>query len=86
MNLDQRLADELEHRRQQRLYRKRRILQSPQGAEIVIDGRHCVSFCSNDYLGLANHPLVIKALQDGAARYGVGSGASHLITGHSAAH
>ena len=86
MNLDQRLADKLELRRQQHLYRKRRILQSPQGAEVVIDGRHCVSFCSNDYLGLANHPRVIKALQDGAARYGVGSGASHLITGHSAAH
>jgi len=86
VNLDQRLADKLELRRQQHLYRKRRILQSPQGAEVVIDGRHCVSFCSNDYLGLANHPRVIKALQDGAARYGVGSGASHLITGHSAAH
>ena len=86
MNLDQRLADELNLRRRQHLYRTRRTLQSPQGAEIVIDGRHCVSFCSNDYLGLANHPLVIKALQDGAARYGVGSGASHLITGHSAAH
>ncbi|MBI3343560.1 MAG: 8-amino-7-oxononanoate synthase [Gammaproteobacteria bacterium] len=86
MNLDQRLADELELRRRQHLCRKRRILQSPQGAEIVIEGRHCLSFCSNDYLGLANHPQVIKALQDGAARYGVGSGASHLITGHSAAH
>lgn len=86
MNLDQRLADELELRRQQHLYRTRRILQSPQGAEVVIGGRHCVSFCSNDYLGLANHPLVIKALQEGAAHYGVGSGASHLITGHSAAH
>jgi 8-amino-7-oxononanoate synthase len=86
VNLDQRLADELELRRQQHLYRTRRILQSPQGAEVVIGGRHCVSFCSNDYLGLANHPLVIKALQEGAAHYGVGSGASHLITGHSAAH
>lgn len=86
MNLDQRLTDELELRRQQHLYRTRRILQSPQGTEIVIDGQHCVSFCSNDYLGLANHPLVIKALQEGAAHYGVGSGASHLITGHSAAH
>ena len=80
------LAAGLAQRHQQHLYRTRRILQSPQGAEIVIDGRDYLSFCSNDYLGLANHPLVIKALQDGAARYGVGSGASHLITGHSAAH
>ena len=51
-----------------------------------MDGRRYLSFCSNDYLGLANHPLVVKALQDGAARYGAGSGASHLISGHSAAH
>ncbi len=86
MRLRQRLADELELRRQQHLYRTRRILQSPQGAEVVIDGRHYLSFCSNDYLGLANHPAVVKALQDSATRYGVGSGASHLITGYSAAH
>lgn len=45
-----------------------------------------VSFCSNDYLGLANHPAVIAALQEGAARYGVGSGGSHLVTGHCLAH
>ncbi len=86
MNLNQRLADELNLRRREHLYRKRRILQSPHDAEIVIAGRDYLSFCSNDYLGLANHPLVIKALQEGAVRYGVGSGASHLVTGHSAAH
>ncbi len=45
-----------------------------------------LSFCSNDYLGLANHPDLIKALQDGAHRYGVGSGAAHLVTGHTSAH
>jgi len=53
---------------------------------ITVGGRQLLSFCSNDYLGLANHPQVIKALQQGADRYGVGSGASHLISGHSAAH
>ena len=53
---------------------------------MVVDGRQLLSFCSNDYLGLANHPLVVKALQQGAEHYGVGSGASHLISGHSAAH
>ncbi|WP_431520759.1 aminotransferase class I/II-fold pyridoxal phosphate-dependent enzyme [Chromatium okenii] len=45
-----------------------------------------LSFCSNDYLGLANHPDVIAALQHGAARWGVGSGAAHLVNGHTAAH
>lgn len=49
-------------------------------------GDDLVSFCSNDYLGLANHPQVIEALQEGAARYGVGSGGSHLVTGHCDAH
>ncbi len=86
MTARQSLADELALRRRQHLYRTRRILQSPQGAEVTLDGRRYLSFCSNDYLGLANHPQIIKALQDGAARYGVGSGASHLVTGHSAAH
>ena len=51
-----------------------------------IDGRQVLSFCSNDYLGLANHPRVIQALQDGARDWGVGSGASHLINGHCRAH
>jgi 8-amino-7-oxononanoate synthase len=51
-----------------------------------VDGRPMLAFCSNDYLGLANHPEVVKALQHGAERYGVGSGAAHLINGHSRAH
>ena len=45
-----------------------------------------VNFCSNDYLGLAKHPAVIRAFQDAAAKYGVGSGASHLVTGHGPEH
>ncbi len=48
--------------------------------------RELLAFCSNDYLGLANHPLLIEALGEGAQRYGAGSGASHLISGHSRAH
>ena len=51
-----------------------------------VDGRSCINFCSNDYLGLANHPAVVEAFQRGLARYGAGSGASHLVCGHSAAH
>lgn len=85
-SLEQQLADELTKRRAQHLYRTRRIVSSPQAPEIIIDNKRCLSFCSNDYLGLANHPQVIKALQQGADQYGVGSGASHLISGHTLAH
>lgn len=73
-------------RRAQSLYRERLILDSPQGVEVNIDGELLISFCSNDYLGLANHPDVITAFRRGAEQYGVGSGASHFVTGHSRAH
>jgi 8-amino-7-oxononanoate synthase len=52
----------------------------------VVDGRTLLSFSSNDYLGLANHPEVVEALQNAADTWGVGSGAAHLISGHSQAH
>jgi len=67
-------------------YRRRAVMETPQGAEIVIDGTPYLSFCSNDYLGLANHPQMIAALKEGADKYGVGSGASHLVTGHQRPH
>jgi 8-amino-7-oxononanoate synthase len=76
----------LQQRREQHLYRQRKVITSPQGPVVRVDGRPLISFCSNDYLGLANHPQVIKAMQQGAECYGVGSGASHLISGHSEAH
>lgn len=85
MSFDQ-LGEELEARKQQSLYRQRRILQSPQAPEVQVDGKNYLAFCSNDYLGLANHPQVISALQKGAEKYGVGGGASHLVNGHSQAH
>ena len=68
------------------LKRHRRILESPQGAHVVVDGREVVAFCSNDYLGLAGDPRLAAAAREGAARYGVGAGASHLILGHAVAH
>jgi 8-amino-7-oxononanoate synthase len=80
------LSADLELLQQQGLLRQRRVLESAQGAHVTVDGRDCLSFCSNDYLGLANHPALIAAAQQGAAQYGVGSGASHLVTGHSIAH
>ncbi|TCV84767.1 8-amino-7-oxononanoate synthase [Sulfurirhabdus autotrophica] len=80
------LNDDLLTLEEQGLFRRRRIVESAQGAVIRVDGRDYLSFCSNDYLGLANHPALIDAACRGAAQYGVGSGASHLITGHSEAH
>jgi len=81
------LAGALAQRRAQHLYRRRRIIDGPTTGRLLQCGNTTLlSFCSNDYLGLANHPEVIKALQSGADRYGVGSGASHLISGHSRAH
>ena len=80
------LAAQLTRLQTDNLYRNRRVVDGPQGPRLNIDGREVLSFCSNDYLGLANHPDVIKAFQQGAERWGVGSGASHLVCGHSAAH
>ncbi|MFB8830871.1 8-amino-7-oxononanoate synthase [Azotobacter sp. CWF10] len=80
------LAARLAARRAEHLYRQRPLLDSPQGPQVVVDGRPLLAFCSNDYLGLANHPEVIRALQQGAEKWGVGGGASHLVIGHSAPH
>ena len=68
------------------LKRRRRVIAGAQNAHIVVDGREVVAFCSNDYLGLASDPRLVAAATEGAARYGVGAGASHLITGHMSAH
>jgi len=80
------LARELAQLDEQGLRRQRRVLQTPQRGRVVVDGREYVAFCSNDYLGLAAHPALVSAAQEGAARFGVGAGASHLILGHMAAH
>ncbi len=80
------LSAELQSRAEQHLYRKRRLLESAQQPEVVVDGQSCLGFCSNDYLGLANHPEIIAAFKQAADIYGVGSGASHLVLGHSKAH
>ncbi|MCG8429120.1 MAG: 8-amino-7-oxononanoate synthase [Chromatiales bacterium] len=80
------LTPELERRRREHLYRRRRVAAGAQQPELVMDGKPLLTFCSNDYLGLANHPEVIAALKKGADQYGAGSGAAHLVTGHSSAH
>jgi 8-amino-7-oxononanoate synthase len=80
------LQDELSALDAQGLRRRRRTLDSAQSAHVTVDGRPYVAFCSNDYLGLANHPELIAAAQAGAAQFGVGAGASHLVLGHARAH
>ena len=74
LSLDQRKVDGL--------LRQRRLLDSPQAEHIVANNQHFLSFCSNDYLGLANHHDLIATMQSAAQASGVGSGASNLITGH----
>lgn len=71
---------------EQSLTRHRRIVETPCAPRVVVGGRPMLAFCSNDYLGLAAHPRVVAALREGAELYGAGSGASHLICGHSLAH
>jgi 8-amino-7-oxononanoate synthase len=70
----------------QGLTRRRRVADTRCMPQQVVDGRAMLAFCSNDYLGLAAHPRVVDALCAGAQLYGAGSGASHLISGHSRAH
>ena len=86
MKLLNQLTQQLRALDEQSLIRKRRTVDTPCGARVSVDGRQLLAFCSNDYLGLANHPKLKLALQEGAAIYGVGSGASHMISGHVRAH
>jgi len=80
------LAPALAERQVRSQYRRRRCLESPQGPRLRLDDRELINFCSNDYLGLANHPEVTHALAEAAGRWGLGSGASHLVCGHSHEH
>ncbi|MGH8671280.1 MAG: 8-amino-7-oxononanoate synthase [Burkholderiales bacterium] len=84
------MLDELERPlqslRERGLMRQRRMLESPQGPRVSVDGAVYLSFCSNDYLGLATAPELVEAVVRGARSHGVGAGASHLLSGHSHAH
>ena len=80
-------SEALTQRKKLGLYRERHTVDThASAARMRVEGREYINFSSNDYLGLAHHPRVTEALREGAARYGVGSGAAHLVTGHSHAH
>ena len=81
-----RLNAQLEELARQDLFRTRRVLEGPQGVHVSVGGRACLSFCSNDYLGLANHPRINAAAIEAVKRFGVGAGASPLVTGHNVLH
>ncbi len=86
MELLSALERELQQLDEKSLRRRLRVAETPCAPHVTVDGRDMLAFCSNDYLGLASHPLLVEALREGALHYGVGSGASHLISGHSRAH
>ena len=68
--------------------RRRRTVETraPGGVRVRVEGRECLAFCGNDYLGLADHPRVVEAFREAASTWGVGSGASHLLSGHDVEH
>lgn len=80
------LESRLKQRQAQDLMRQRLTLESGQDTEVSMDSSHFINFSSNDYLGLASHPKLIEAMREASKRYGVGSGASHLVVGHSKEH
>ncbi|MEE9444984.1 MAG: 8-amino-7-oxononanoate synthase [Cocleimonas sp.] len=85
-NDPQQLKSFLNEKQAQYLYRRPLVSESAQQPQMKINGVETLTFCSNDYLGLANHPDITQAFKQAADRYGVGSGAAHLINGHSVEH
>jgi glycine C-acetyltransferase/8-amino-7-oxononanoate synthase len=80
------IADRLEELRDRGLYRRLRMISGPQGPRVLLDGRPVLLLCSNNYLGLADHPQVREAAADAAMRWGAGAGASRLISGNMKPH
>jgi glycine C-acetyltransferase len=80
------LGDQLASIRSAGLYKRERILESPQGAEITVGGRRVLNFCANNYLGLANHPEIVAAATEGLRQYGYGMASVRFICGTQTPH
>ena len=80
------MRQRLEELREQGLYRRMRLVAGPQGPRVTLDGRRVLLLCSNNYLGFADHPRVRTAAAEAAMRYGVGAGASRLVSGNMTLH
>ena len=80
------ISDELENIKEAGLYRELNVVSNSQGVYLEVDGRTCLSFCSNNYLGLANNPLIVNAVKDAVEKYGWGAGASRLVSGNMTLH
>jgi 8-amino-7-oxononanoate synthase len=80
------LQDRLDELEGLGLYRRMRMVSGPQGPRVVLDGKPVLLLCSNNYLGLADHPRVREAAADAAMRWGVGAGASRLVSGNMTLH
>jgi glycine C-acetyltransferase/8-amino-7-oxononanoate synthase len=80
------VADRLDDLRDAGLHRRLRLIDSPQGPRVTLDGAEVLLLCSNNYLGLADHPRVRQAAADAAERFGAGAGASRLISGNMSIH
>ena len=75
------IQDEIQKLKDDGLYNRIRTLSSPQGAWLVVDGKRVLNFCSNNYLGMANHPRIVQATQEAVKKYGVGPAAVRSIAG-----
>ena len=80
------LSSELEELKKKNLYRFLRTIESAQGPEVILNGKRVILMCSNNYLGLANHPRIIKAAKESMERYGYGAVASRLVSGNMSIH
>src|SRR4051812_22015317 len=80
-NLREHLSNQLQQLQAQGLYKRERQIEGPQGSAIRVAGKEVINFCANNYLGLANHPEIVRAAQDGLQQYGYGMASVRFICG-----
>src|SRR4249920_1467097 len=81
IKLHDHLRTQLEQLKQTGLYKRERLIQTPQGPAIRVGGREVVNFCANNYLGLANHPEIVQSAHDGLKQWGYGLSSVRFICG-----